>query len=123
MGINAQKFNQETELFSVASRAASANGTGVDISEHVGTGKVILHSAAGGVGETMDVKIQDSPDNAVWTDISGATFTQVTNAAGGSLEGIGVNLDNINAYIRGVATIAGTFVFGLSMVSRKQLTP
>lgn len=127
MGINAQKFNEEVELFPVAERTATANGTGVDVSAYIGTGKVILHSGAGGGADhTLDVKLQDSPDDSTYTDIAGATFTQVDNTAGGSLQAIGINLDSADKYIRAVATIAGTsptFTFGVTLVTRQQLTP
>ncbi|MDF1536071.1 MAG: hypothetical protein P1S46_06145 [bacterium] len=126
MSLSAQKFNENIELFPVAARGASANGTGVDVSSDIGEGKVILHAAAGtGTTPTLDVKLQSSPDNSAWSDISGATFTQVDNTAGGSLQAIGVDIDT-DKYIRAVATIAGTtpsFTFGVVLVTRQQLTP
>ncbi len=95
-------------LFAPAARTASANGTGVDVTDYEGVATVLLTSAAGtGTTPTLDVKLQDSPDNSTWTDIPGATFTQVTNAAA-SEQVKAVDVQAANKFIRAVATIAGT---------------
>lgn len=108
-----------TALLATAARTATANGTGVDCRALRGRALVILDSAAGtGTTPTLDVKLQDSADNSSFADITGATFTQVTNAA--SLQSIAVNLDGARRYVRAVSTIAGTtpsFTYSLNMVS------
>jgi len=101
----------------------SQNGSGVNVRDYVGKVMIILDSsAAGTTNETLDVKIQSSPDNTNWTDISGATFNQVTTSA--SLQKIGLNIDEQTKYIRAVATIAGTAPapkFSVHMIAYKQV--
>jgi hypothetical protein len=109
-----------TNLLPTLSRTATANGTGVDCRALRGTAKAILNSAAGtGTSPTLAVKLQDSPNNSDWTDITGATFTQVVDAA--SRQSINVSLDGAARYIRAVLTIGGTntptFIFSLDLVS------
>ena len=107
-----------------AARTATANGTGVDLKDYIGQAKVILHSALGtGTTPTLDVKLQDSDDNSTFADITGATFTQVTDAAA-SLQAIGVDVDKVKRYVRAVATIGGTtpsFTCNCIIVGRKQV--
>mgnify|MGYP003638441622 FL=1 len=94
------------ELLPCAVRTASANGAGVLVREYVEMIGITLMSAIGTTGDTLDVKIQDSPDNSAWADITGATFTQVTSAADAH-ETIFVQSGAADVYIRAVATIAG----------------
>jgi len=110
-------------LMAADSKAASANGTGVDISDYIGKLKLTLDCEIGTSGDTLDVKVQDSPDDSTYTDVSGATFTQVTDAAL-AFESIGLDTRAVEKYIRVVATIAGSgpvFVFSVSAVGRKQV--
>ena len=69
-------------LFVPAVRTASANGTGVDVTDYEGVAAVVLTSTAEAATGTMDLTIQDSPDNSVWTNVTllDGAFTQVTNA-------------------------------------------
>lgn len=110
-------------LFPSAARTATANGTGVDLQQYSGDVAVILDSAAGtGTAPTLDVKLQDSDDNSTFADVSGATFTQVTNAAA-SQQKIVVNKDAARRYVRAVATIGGTspsFTFSVNAVGVKK---
>jgi len=92
--------------------SATVTGTGKDISQYEqdGTAQVLLGSTAGGAGATLDVKLQTSADNSTnWTDITGAVFTQVGNAA--SVQEIGLKLRSCQKYVRAVGTIAGTATF------------
>ena len=111
-------------LFDVVTKTASANGTGIDVSAYTGIGQVILSSAAGtGTTPTLDVKLQESSDNSTYTDISGATFTQVTDAAA-ALEGITLDMDAAKQYVRGVGTIGGStpsFTFAVELIAYKQI--
>jgi len=113
------------ELFPIAARTVTTNGAGFDATQHLGLGKAILDAGAGGgTTPTLDVKLQDSADNASFADIAGAAFAQVTTVA--SLQSIAVNLDSARAFIRAVATIGGTtptFTFGVIIVARKQVMP
>lgn len=108
-----------TNILPTAARTATANGTGVDAQALRGRGLVILDSAAGtGTSPTLDLKLQDSADNSSFADITGATFTQVINAA--SRQTLLVNLDGARRYLRAVSTIGGTtpsFTFSVNLVS------
>ncbi len=107
-------------LASVGARTATTNHTGVDRKNYGGRAKARLKSAAGtGTTPTLAVKLQDSPDNSTWTDITGATFTGLTDAAAGN-EDINVDLDVAERYIRAVATIGGTnpsFTYGVDLIA------
>ena len=95
-------------LFAPAVRTASANGTGVDITDYEGVGMIVLTSTAEAATGTMDLTLQDSPDNSTWsavTLIDGA-FTQVTNA-GTSQQIRRFDVNAAQKFIRGVQTVAG----------------
>lgn len=106
-------------LLATAARTATANGTGVDVTDYEGMAEVMLDSAAGtGTSPTQDVKLQDSADNSTFADITGATFTQVTTTA--SQQKISVDLSKARRYVRAVTTIGGTtpsFTFAVSIYS------
>ena len=113
-------------LLGADSRSASANGTGFDLqgsNDAEGEAIVILDSEAGtGTSPTLDVKLQESANNSDWSDISGATFTQVTDGGAG-FEKISINVNDTERYLRAVATLGGTtpaFVFGVSLVYSKK---
>jgi len=99
---------QVAELIAPARRTSSLNGSAVDLRDYVGDYTVILTSSAGGgTSPTLDVKLQDSADNSTFADISGATFTRVTDAAD-STEKVVINADAVNRHVRAVVTIGGT---------------
>lgn len=113
-------------LLGADSRSASANGTGFDLqgsNDAEGEAIVILDSEAGsGTDPTLDVKLQDSADNSSWSDISGKTFTQVTDGGAG-FEKISINTNDVRRYVRAVATLGGTspvFVCAVSLVYSKK---
>ena len=60
--------------------------------------------AVAGTAPTLDGKIQESSDNAAWTDIVGATFTQVTTATNTQA----ITFDRTKRYVRYIGTIGGT---------------
>lgn len=60
--------------------------------------------AVSGTTPTLDTKVQESSDNSTWTDITGATFTQVT----ASNKSQAINFKRTKRYTRLVGTIAGT---------------
>jgi hypothetical protein len=104
------------ELLSALHRTATATGTGVDLqgnrnpggremAAYLNVGAVT--SSASPEDTTLDVKIQESDAlGSGYTDISGATFTQVTSAGGTTTETI--YFQTIKRYIRAVGTQAGT---------------
>ena len=116
-------------ILTVASVAASAartttlTGTGVDLQSYEGNVGVILNSSAATAGSspTLDVKIQDSADNSSFADVSGLTFTQVTDAASVQLLRVP---KSVRRYVRAIGTIGGTsspaFTYGLALVGIKK---
>lgn len=98
-------------LIPMADVTASGNGTGIDVTDFVGTIAVTLSAKnVAGTTPTMDVKLQDSADNSTFADITSAVFTQVTDAGtkAATLEKISVNIDSCRKYLRAVKTIGGT---------------
>jgi len=115
-------------LLACDSRTASANGTGFDLEGSNGAeGEAIMilasDAASAGTSPTLDVKLQESSDNSTYTDISGATFTQVTDAAQ-ALEKISINTNDVERYLRAVGTIGGTsspaFTYSVALVYGKK---
>ncbi len=87
---------------------ASAASSSMDLAGYEGAVKLTLYSAAGtGTSPTLNAKVQTSPDDSTWTDVSGATFSQITNAAS-SLQSIGVDTRAVQRYIRVYYTVGGT---------------
>lgn len=99
-------------LLAMSARAASVNGTGVDMKDYLGIGKVILDAALGtGTTPTLDVKLQHSDDDGVadtYTDITDGDFDQVTDALGNGVQEKKIDLDAVRRYVRAVVTIGGT---------------
>lgn len=111
------------ELSAVAESTSTRTATGVDISKLSGPIQIILASSAATAGTTpsLNVKIQESDSSGSgYTDVSGATFTEVTDAAD-LTEMIALQADELKQYIRVVGTIAGTstptFQFGVVAVA------
>lgn len=102
---------------------ASGNGTGVDVSDYVGDVKFTLDSSAGGgTTPTLDVKLQESDDDATYTDVTGGAFTQVTDA-GPAFQSLTINVDGLKKYVRAVDTVTGTspeFSRSVQMAGEKQ---
>ena len=114
-------------LLACDARTASANGTGFDLEGSNGAeGEAIIilasDAASAGSSPTLDVKLQESSDNSTFTDISGATFTQVTDAQ--ALEKITINTNDVKRYLRAVGTIGGTsspaFTYSVALVYGKK---
>jgi len=59
-----------------------------------------------GTNPTLDVKIQDSPDGVVWTDIPGLVFPQVTTSI--VLDKLPFQADFLNKFFRTSSIIGGT---------------
>lgn len=96
--------------------AASADRTGIDLQDYEGDITAILDAEAGGASITYAVKIQDSDDNASFSDVSGLAFT--TTAANTALrETLTINSDQVKRYIRASITVAGGTGTGAVSVS------
>lgn len=89
----------------VAPQSASAvvNGGGIDRSNYLSATIAGLVGAASGSPTAVAVafKLQHSPDNSTWTDVSGATVT--ANAASTEVD-VDVDLSELDQYVRVVAT-------------------
>jgi len=112
----------QTAVSHIAARTSTVTATGIDISEYKG-GLIVqqLVGVVSGTSPTLNGKLQSSPDNSTWTDISGATFTQVT--ATDSIQKIGISVRDAAKYIRYVGTIAGTspsFTMGVVLLGQKE---
>lgn len=107
--------------------AASANGTGVDVKDYIGTMQVMLDAGAAtaGTSPTLDVKIQDSDDDTTFADVTGKAFTQVTSVA--SRQQLVLDTNAVRRYVRAVATVGGTnspaFPVSVQAVGVKQVFP
>lgn len=103
--------------------------TGADLKDYIGEVTFVLDSGAATAGTTptLAVKLQSSTASDgtgdAFADISGATFTTVTDAAA-SLQTITLPIDAQERYIRAVATIGGTstptFQFSVHAVGKKK---
>ena len=96
--------------------STDTNGSSVDTQGYNSAAFVLEVGAVTGTTPTLDVKIQESDDASTWSDVSGATFTQVT--ATGNSQIIRVeDLNNTRSrYLRAVLTLGGTspvFVCGV----------
>ena len=64
-------------LVDLASLSADGQSTGVDYTAGATGWTAHLHVTANTFTDVLDVKLQDSTDNAVWADLTGGAFTQV----------------------------------------------
>ncbi len=106
----------------VTTAGGAVTGSGIDITGYEGNLKLILDSAAGGAGATLDAKVQSSSDNGVADAFAdtGIAFTQVGNAA--SLQSVAIP-PTTERYIRVIATpagVGGSFQCVVLFVGEKQ---
>jgi hypothetical protein len=118
---------QTLALVPMADITATTTGTGIDVTDYVGSIAVVLSGKnVAGTSPTLIVKLQDSADNDTFADITGAVFTTVTAAGtkASTLQKISVNIDGAAKYLRAVATIGGTvspeFLLSCTAVGVKQ---
>jgi hypothetical protein len=97
---------------------ATVNAPGGDLL--AGDGRCFAVQQVGavtGTAPTLDGKIQESSDNTTWTDIPGATFTQVTAANNYQA----ITFERTKRYLRYVGTIGGTSPsFALAVIVSEQ---
>ena len=97
---------------------STVTGTGGDLIN--GDGRCFAYQQVGavsGTSPTLDGKIQESSDNSTWTDVAGATFTQVTAANNYQA----ITFDRTKRYLRYLGTIGGTSPsFALAVVISEQ---
>jgi len=86
---------------------ATTNGVGVDCRDCGPEVIAVLNvGAAGGANTTCDVRLEESSDNSTFTNISGATFTQLGNTSSNTLQVI-KTAKRSKRYVRAVATMGG----------------
>jgi hypothetical protein len=109
----------------VSARTATGEATGVDLRQYDGDVVLILDSAAAGAGTnpTLDVTVEHSDSLSTdYTAITGAAFTQVTDAA--SRQKLVIDVDGAKRYVRVKYTIGGTsspsFTFSVTGVGVKK---
>ena len=112
-----------TAVVASASVTATATSGAIDLKEFDGDVLLVLNCAAGtGSSPTLDIKVQDSDETGgTYGDLSGATFTQVTDSA--SVQTLEVNKDECKRFIKIVQTVGGSspvFVYGISLVGAKK---
>lgn len=99
-------------------QGAAGNGTSVDLTT-VSTAfgwAAYLHVFAF-TGTSITVKIQDSANDSVWADLSGATFTAATAIGSQRISAGATSTATVRRYVRLVST--GTFsnaIFGVNFV-------
>lgn len=107
-------------------RTTTLTGTAFDVREYVGDIAITLHSDAGtGTTPTLDGKIQDGDTSGgSFADVSGATFTQIDDTAGGSFQVITIPANSVGRWLKFIGTIAGgggeSFGFGVSISGFKK---
>ena len=120
--LNLEKLDITAAVAS-ASVTATATSSAIDLKEFDGDVLLVLNCAAGtGSSPTLDIKVQDSDETGgTYADLSGATFTQVTDSA--SLQTLEVNKDECKRFIKLVQTVGGSspvFLYGISLVGAKK---
>ena len=125
MSVIQQNLDKLTVTSGVATGAktSTATSSAIDLLEFDGDILLVLDSAAGtGSSPTLDIKLTNSDaSSGTYADLSGATFTQVTDAA--SVQTLEVNKDECKRFIKIVQTVGGSspvFVYGISLVALKK---
>ena len=125
MSVLQQNLDKPTVFAGVATGAKTSTATSgaIDLLEYDGDILLILDSAAGtGSSPTLDIKITEcSTNGGTYTDLSGATFTQVTDSA--SLQTLVISKDSAERFIKIVQTIGGStpsFTFSVNCVGVKK---
>lgn len=113
------------QLIPASVNTSTATGTGVDVSDYDGIAVAVLDSAAAtGTDPTMNVKLQSCATvGGAYEDIADAVFTEVDDTVGGSHQVLAFNVAEPLAFVRGLATIAGTtpsFTFSLTFLGMKK---
>jgi hypothetical protein len=106
-GSAAALFQLAAQLVNAQSVTGVITPAGVDITDFDG----ILHvtqNCGAQVGGTLAGKIQSSPDNSVWTDVTGAAFSTVTT--GNSVQILALDTALCQRFIRYTNTFAGTSI-------------
>ena len=125
MSVIQQNLEKVTVVAGVATAAVTSTATSsaIDLLEYDGDVLLILDSAAGGGSSpTLDIKLTEcATTGGTYTDLSGATFTQVVDAA--SMQTLTINKDSSKRFVKIVQTIGGsspTFTFSINLIGVKK---
>jgi len=125
MSVIQQNLEKVTVVAGVATAAVTSTATSsaIDLLEYDGDVLLILDSAAGGGSSpTLDIKLTEcATTGGTYTDLSGATFTQVVDAA--SMQTLTINKDSSKRFVKIVQTIGGsspTFTFSINLIGLKK---
>lgn len=114
------------QLAAPIARTSTLTGTAIDLLDYEGEGLFILNAAlaTAGTTPTLDCKLQHcATSGGTYADITGATYTQVTDAAGAGMQALSLNVSNLERYVKIIGTIAGanaSFDFTASFVGFKK---
>lgn len=107
-------LSRGVSLHAIAAESATGSGTGVDMQNFYGgtttTQGLVAHLhviLASGTSPTLDVVIEDSPDDMTYAPVTGMTFAQATAPTCERLETANGS-DTLDQYLRADWTIAGT---------------
>lgn len=106
---------------------SNTNSINFDLSPYQGVMGVVLNAGANTAGDAnskLTAAIYDSADNSTYAAISGAVFTNVTNA--NSLQVYSLDTRVARRYMRVVTTVLGVntvYPVGLTIVGQKQYNP
>ena len=112
-----------------AALTTTTSGAAVDLMDGVGNMGfgVMQVGAVSGTQGTLDVKIQEcATTNGTWTDVTGATFTQVTTSGTTTSTPALASFKHTKRYVRAYATFAGTFtsmLAGVNLFAQRRTTP
>lgn len=110
---------------STTGSTTNAAGSSVDLVDVGGNyaSAVQVVGTVTGTNPTLDTKIQYSTDGSSnWTDVTGATFTQVTTSTNAQI----ISFFAPARYVRGYVTVGGTtpvFPAGVAIFAQRHLAP
>lgn len=94
-------------LQDAARKTDTFQSAALNVKDFEGDIAITSHWVGGGTNPTLDGKIQESADGSTgWTDITGATFTQVVDAV--AIETIFLSAKSTKGFIRYVGTVGGS---------------
>lgn len=105
----------------------ASTATGISIKDFSGPVMFQVHSAVptGNADNTCNGKITHCATvDGSYTDVTGAAFAEIDDTAGGSLQNITANANEMLEFVKFVGTIAGTtpsFMMGASVTGIKQV--
>lgn len=99
------------EIAPIAAITADGDSSGyVDTQKYDGTGLFIMHSLAASSGDTNDVTIVEcDTSNGTYTAVTGAAFTQITDASSGAAlaQVVAVDLTKCKRYLKAHDDVGG----------------